>query len=148
MSRTSKRSSRPSIANIFTVMILALTLFACLIVVVFIARPALVPAPLADALGLSETATPEIVANVPTLVAAVDLPSATGTSTGPNVSGLQPTFTPVLAATQIVGPLPTLGPTLTPSNTPFLPSRTPRPTNTPTATFTPIGTATFTPSPT
>jgi hypothetical protein len=129
-------------------MIILLTLMACLVIAVLAARPELMPASLAETLGLAATETPPV--ELPTRAAAVGVPTATNTSAAPVAGGgeLQPTFTPVVEVTQPLAPLPTLAPTLTPSSTPFLPSRTPRPTNTPTATFTPIGTATFTPSPT
>ena len=86
---------------------------------------------------------------LPTLVAAIDLPTATPTS---GAGALAPTWTPqVLPPTATLLPLSTLKPSSTPSPLPTFPTKTPTPTYTPTSTNTPTATPpgpTPTPSPT
>ncbi len=73
--------------------------------------------------------------DLPTLVAAIELPSSTPTATEPP---LAPTWTPPprqASATPL--PLSTLKPSVTPSPLPTFPTKTPTPTYTPTSTNTP-----------
>lgn len=86
---------------------------------------------------------------LPTLVAAIELPTATPT---PEAAGLVPTWTPPSSLPTVTPlPLTTLKPSVTPSPLPIFPTKTPTPTATPTNTNTPTATPlgpTPTPSPT
>ncbi|MEZ4590789.1 MAG: hypothetical protein R3D55_06560 [Chloroflexota bacterium] len=101
---------------------------------------------------LPEIAVPQAFApeeELPTLVAAIELPTDTPTPTEPP---LDPTWTPPPVGPSAT-PLPfsTLKPSVTPSPLPTFPTKTPTPTYTPTATNTPTATPlgpTATPSPT
>ena len=80
-------------------------------------------------------ATPE---DLPTLVAAIELPSETPTATEPP---LDATWTPVpVQASATPLPFSTLKPSLTPSPLPIFPTKTATPTYTPTSTNTPTAT--------
>ena len=124
------------------------------LVILFFVAPERVPqlAILQDPPALPTLALPVALApeeELPTLVAAIEIPSATPS---PGSAGLAPTWTPP-ALLPTVTPLPfsTLKPSVTPSPLPIFPTKTatptPTPTNTNTPTATPLG-PTPTPSPT
>lgn len=124
--------------NIFTAMLITLTLLVVIGGAVVFFFPGLLQAtPLAAILPGEDEAAEEI-AGLPTPMPVAVIPTAPPTAT-PEL--LQPTWTP--QATEVPPtspPVGTLGPTETPSVTPIFPSKTPTHTPTPTPTNTPTET--------
>ncbi|MDJ0752154.1 MAG: hypothetical protein QNJ45_01445 [Ardenticatenaceae bacterium] len=130
------------VANIITYALILLSLAAIVGFAVLFISP--------DLVSFGPTSTPRPSSAAPTIAAVAVVPSLTPTPT--DDGRLRPTFTPVATEPPLAAqPTNTRRPTLTPSVTPIIPSRTatPTPSNTPTITPTPgpSPTATFTQSP-
>ena len=135
-----RRRRGGGLLNVLTAMLIVLAVAAVAILGAVFLRPELLPADLRTALNPTPTETVVL----PTRVEAVAVPTVTAAVLARVEDALRPTFTPNANVLPTAAPTNTRRPTVTPSTTPLLPSRTP----TPTSTSTPTETPTPGPSPT